>query len=195
MCMPAKCFVPQPCLPASTCCPLTIPEGASRCAPGFYSAKGSKKPCQQCPAGRTTADLQSKQKFITQCYVKDGFGVVNSTANSTDAFNPDTSALNDTQKAALAVLECPIGYYSSQPAGNAEVALKCQACPAGSSTKESGRTDLSQCDGECRILPVSALRSTCTEKGPQPVTCLHHIKDAAEMVRPKQPCLRIIMFA
>ena len=32
-------------------------EGASRCAPGFYSAKGSRKPCQQCPTGECCAWL------------------------------------------------------------------------------------------------------------------------------------------
>jgi hypothetical protein len=79
-----------------------------------------------------------------------GFGVVNSTANSTDAFNPDTSALNETQLASLPVLECPIGYYSS---GNALLGLKCQACPVGSSTKETGRTNATACNGECLPLP------------------------------------------
>jgi hypothetical protein len=118
-------------------------EGASRCAPGFYSAKGSRRPCQQCPVGRTTDDVASKQRLPTDCYVKPGFGVVNSTSNSTDAFNPDTNLPADALSN-LPVLECPIGYFS---AGGA-AASKCQKCPAGSSTLESGSTNATACSGE-----------------------------------------------
>lgn len=118
-------------------------EGASRCAPGFYSAKGSRKPCQQCPTGRTTEDLAAKQRFITECLVRPGFGVVNSSSNGTDAFNPDTDLPAD-GLVALPVLECPVGYFS---AGGA-LGAKCQRCPAGSSTEGTGSTDASACSGE-----------------------------------------------
>ena len=115
-------------------------EGASRCAPGFYSAKGSRKPCQQCPVGRTTADDPKQQRLITECIVKPGFGVVNSTSNGTDAFNPDTSG-NTT----LPVLECPVGYFGLGGAADS----KCELCPAGSSTQESGSSNTTSCSGEC----------------------------------------------
>jgi len=115
-------------------------EGASRCAPGFYSAKGSRKPCQQCPVGRTTADDPKQQRYITECLVKPGFGVVNSTSNGTDAFNPDTNVTPD-QQANMPVLECPVGYYST----GGDAATKCQQCPAGSSTQESGSTNSTAC--------------------------------------------------
>ena len=119
-------------------------EGASRCAPGFYSAKGSRKPCQQCPTGRTTHDVTTQQRFVTDCFVKGGFGVVNSTSNSTDAFNPNTDLPLD-QLVNLPVLECPIGYYGV----GGEAGSKCQQCPAGSSTKAPGAANVTSCDGEC----------------------------------------------
>jgi hypothetical protein len=118
-------------------------EGASRCAPGFYSAKGSRKPCQQCPVGRTTADSPAQQRFVTECFVKPGFGVVNSTSNGTDAFNPDTN-LTPEELANLPVLECPVGYYG---AGN-EAGSKCVQCPSGSSTLEAASTSAASCSGE-----------------------------------------------
>ena len=117
-------------------------EGASRCAPVFYSAKGSRKPCQQCPAGRTTKANAKQQRFITECIVKPGSGVVNST-NSTDAFNPNTELPLD-QLVNLPVLECPIGYYGEGGAAGS----KCQQCPAGSSTREPGAANATACDGE-----------------------------------------------
>ena len=131
------------CRPASPL-PLPPPPGASRCAPGFYSAKGSRKPCQQCPTGRTTSDNPSQQRFITECFVKGGFGVVNSTSNSTDAFNPDTDLPAD-ELINLPVLECPIGYFGE----GGEAGSKCQQCPAGSSTREPGAANVTSCDGEC----------------------------------------------
>jgi len=118
-------------------------EGASRCAPGFYSAKGSRKPCQQCPVGRTTADSPAQQRFVTECFVKPGFGVVNSTSNGTDAFNPDTN-LTPEELANLPVLECPVGYYG---AGNG-AGSKCEQCPSGSSTVEAASTSAASCSGE-----------------------------------------------
>lgn len=119
-------------------------EGASRCAPGFYSNKGSRKPCQQCPSGRTTTDVATEQRFISQCFVKAGSGVVNSTANSTDAFNPDLTGLDNTTLSGLPVLECPVGYYGAGGAAGS----KCVACPAGASTEAAGSTSASNCTGE-----------------------------------------------
>lgn len=102
----------------SVCC-LCL-AGASRCAPGFYSAKGSRKPCQQCPFGRTTEDLASKQRYITECIVKPGFGVVNSTDNATDPWNPTPGG------DILPVLECPVGEFARWVLGN-------WLCPSASS--------------------------------------------------------------
>lgn len=79
-------------------CLLLLPPpspGASRCAKGFYALKGSRKPCQQCPAGRTTVDDVSGQRLRSDCIVDAGFGVVNSTANSTDPFNVDATDASD----------------------------------------------------------------------------------------------------
>jgi hypothetical protein len=93
-----------------------------------------------------TGTLQSEQRFISQCYVMPGHGVVNSSSNGTDAFNPNTDLPADEQ-AALSVLECPIGYYSAGGSVN-NVATKCTQCPAGSSTTEPGRTSEADCNGE-----------------------------------------------
>jgi len=120
-------------------------EGASRCSPGFYSAKGSRKPCQQCPPGRTTLDSASAQAVITDCFVKPGFGVVDSNRNQTDAFDINTSALNATQLASLPVLECPMGYFGQ---GNTTGA-KCVLCTAGSTTEGSGSTTATDCSCKC----------------------------------------------
>jgi len=119
-------------------------EGASRCAPGFYSRKASRKPCQQCPVGRTTLDLASAQRLPTDCFVKPGSGVVNSTSNSTDAFNPDTTGLDNTTLAQLAVLECPSGYFG---VGNSTGA-KCTQCRCGSTTQGPGSSSSGDCNGE-----------------------------------------------
>lgn len=126
-------------------------EGASRCAPGFWATKGSRRPCLQCRLGRSTTDIASQQRTISDCRVRPGWGIVNSGSNGdgstscADAFNPDVTGLNSTQLAALSVLECPIGYYN----GNFTVDGKCQACPAGSSTQQPGSTNVTDCNGEC----------------------------------------------
>jgi hypothetical protein len=149
---PVTCFVlfPIPKYPAcaNLCYPPTLPAGASRCAPGFWAAKGSLKPCQQCPAGRTTDDDKLKQKAATDCYVREGFGVVNSTANATDAFTFSTTGLTNDTLANLPVVECPIGMYSSDK-GQKVLNRRCMACTTGSSTQEPGRSNSTQCDGEC----------------------------------------------
>lgn len=118
-------------------------EGASRCAPGFYSLKASRKPCQQCPSGRTTADDTAAQRLITDCFVKPGFGVASSHTNSTDAFNIDTTGLDNATIIALPVLECPVGYFS----GGHAVDTKCTQCPAGSTTQAVGSTSVTDCNG------------------------------------------------
>jgi hypothetical protein len=84
-------------------------EGASRCAPGFYAAKGSRRPCTQCPAGRSTNDTAALQRTITDCWVLPGFGVVNSTRNSSNPFTITISGLSATQQANMPVAECPVG--------------------------------------------------------------------------------------
>lgn len=129
-------------------------EGASRCAPGFYSAKGSRRPCLQCPAGRSTLDLPSMQRAISDCRVRPGYGIVG-TGNSlsggsmpcVDAFNPDVAGLDGLQLAAFAVLECPVGYFS----GDFSVGAKCVACPVGSTTQSSGSTNMTDCNGKCEF--------------------------------------------
>jgi hypothetical protein len=118
-------------------------EGASRCAPGFYSAKGSRRPCQQCPSGRTTTDVASQQRVVGNCLVRPGCGIVDSSRNGTDAFNPNVTGLDNTTLAAVPVLECPAGFFS---AGGA-LDTKCTPCPAGSSTAETGSTSVAQCSG------------------------------------------------
>jgi hypothetical protein len=113
------------------------------------------KPCQQCPAGRTTTDVKSEQNHFTDCFVRDGFGVVNSTANPTDAFTFSIVGLTNTQLVNLPVLECPIGYYSEANGtsnGTAALGRKCVQCTVGSTTSEAGRFHPSQCDGECLVL-------------------------------------------
>jgi len=120
-------------------------EGASRCAPGFYALKGSRKPCQACPSGRTTTDDTALQRLPTDCYVKPGFGVVSSSGNASDGFITDTSGLADADAAALPVLECPIGYYGA----GLTVRSTCALCPIGSMTEEPGRTSIEQCSSEC----------------------------------------------
>lgn len=136
-------------------------EGASRCAPGFYSAKGSRKLCQQCPTGRTTADNPSLQRFSTDCTVKAGSGVVNSALNGTDAFNINITAMNSTQQAKLAVLECPVGYFGVGGSINA----KCTPCPAGSTTEQPGSTAVSACSGEFGA--DSAMEQFCGDDRPR----------------------------
>lgn len=121
-------------------------EGGSRCAPGFYSLKGSRKPCQKCPLGRTTADDQLLQRVFTDCYVKPGFGLVSSAGNTTDGtgFVGDTSALSDEAAAVAPVLECPIGYWG----GGLSIRATCVPCPFGSTTEETGSTSVEQCSSE-----------------------------------------------
>lgn len=108
-CLPLQLLhtVRLPCMPTLTFCLHVLPAaGASRCAPGFYSAKGSRKPCQQCPQGRTTADNPALQRVVTDCFVMAGFGVVNTTSNATDPYNPTTDG------GMLPVLDCPVGEHT-----------------------------------------------------------------------------------
>lgn len=129
-------------------------EGASRCAPGFYSLKGSRKPCQQCPFGRTTADNSALQRLVTDCYVKPGFGLVSSTGNTTDGtgFITDGSQLTSDAAVLLSVLECPIGFWGA----GLTVSATCVKCPLGSTTEEAGRISMSQCSSKCCALPATS---------------------------------------
>jgi hypothetical protein len=133
-------------------------EGASRCAPGFYANKGSRKPCQQCSTGRTTTNSTLQQRLLSDCFVKAGFGVVNSTLNSTDAFNINASALAAAQQALLPVLECPVSYYGL---GNS-TAGRCTPCPAGSTTQAPGSSSISDCNGELLSRQVIAPEWHCS---------------------------------
>lgn len=106
--------------------------------------KGSRRPCQLCPAGRTTDSVLALQRLITDCWVKPGFGVVNSTANSTDAFNPNTDGMSNETLVQMPVLECPIGYYGPGKSVGAE----CIACDVGSTTEAPGATSAAECSGK-----------------------------------------------
>jgi hypothetical protein len=123
---------------------LLHPVGASRCAPAFYSAKGSLKPCLECPAGRSTLDDPAMQARITDCLVRPGHGVLNSSAAGLDAFSLDVSVMTAEQQAGLLVMECPIGYYGA----GGEVGSTCTQCPCGSSTQATGATTEADCNGK-----------------------------------------------
>lgn len=118
--------------------------GASLCPPGFWSAKGSMKPCQQCPPGRTTVDDPGQQANITDCLVKRGFGVVNSSATGLAAFAVNTTGMTLQAQAGLVVLECPVGYYGD----GGEVGSTCTQCPCGSTTTVTGAIDAANCTGK-----------------------------------------------
>jgi hypothetical protein len=127
-------------------CIFQIPAGASRCAPGFYSLKGSRKPCQKCPYGRITADDVSKQRLYTDCYVRPGFGLVTSTGNTTDGtgYLTNSGSLTDAAAAVMPVGECPIGYWGA----GLSIRAVCTQCPTGSTTDEIARTAVDQCSSE-----------------------------------------------
>jgi hypothetical protein len=116
-----------------------------RCSVGFYSAKGSRKPCQQCSHGRTTSDAPSAQRVVTDCFVKSGSGVVKSALNAADAFEIDVSGLNADQLVALPVLECPLGYFGE----GGTLGTKCKPCADGSTTDAAGAVSAAECGGEC----------------------------------------------
>lgn len=113
------------------------------CAPGFYAKKGSKKPCQKCAEGRTTA-RNEPGILVTDCIVAAGYGVVDSASNSTNPFNPDTTAMTADEKAALSVLECPVGFYGAGGAMDS----KCIPCGTGATTKVPGAYLPTHYDGE-----------------------------------------------
>lgn len=120
--------------------------GASRCAPGFYALKGSRKPCQKCPYGRTTADNPAHQRLFTDCYIRPGYGLVSSTDNSTDGsgFIADSSTLSNDTAAVMPVLECPIGYWGA----GMSIGSTCIKCAEGSTTEESARTAAEECSSK-----------------------------------------------
>jgi hypothetical protein len=127
-----------------------LPPGASQCAPGFYSTMGSMKPCQQCPTGRTTANDPDLQVSSTDCFVKPGFGVVNSSVAGLAAFAVNTDNMgSDADKANLMVLECPVGYYGE----GGEVGSTCTPCPCGSTTTMTGASNATECNGKHGCCP------------------------------------------
>lgn len=126
-----------------TCAVLAA--GASRCAAGFYALKGSRKPCQKCPHGRTTDDDVTKQRLYTDCYVSPGFGLVSSAGVSTDGtgFLVNATSLSDDAAAVMTSMECPVGFYGP----GRTIRSTCVKCPAGSSTEDVGATNATQCSG------------------------------------------------
>jgi len=120
-------------------------EGASRCAPGFYASKGSRKACKRCPDGRTTEDDPSKQRYIGDCDVAPGYGVAGGSVANGDIFQADLSGLSEQQILDLTVLQCPTGYYG----GGDSLTATCIKCPDGSTTKDPGSISVGQCDGKC----------------------------------------------
>lgn len=124
-------------------------EGASRCAPGFYNWKGSRRPCAQCPQFRTTFDDPKLQRNFTDCIVAEGYGIASSASNSTDAYDVDVNSMTLEQLSTLPILECPVGKYG--PGGSP--AAKCAQCPNGHSTLRPAST-LADCTGECHALVV-----------------------------------------
>jgi hypothetical protein len=133
------------------------PAGAARCAPAFYSAKGSLKPCQACPAGRSTLDDPTMQARITDCLVRPGHGVINSTAAGVDAFSLDVSVMTAEQQAELLVMECPVGYFGA----GGDVGSTCTKCPCGSSTQATGATTEADCNGKSHLNLLAGLNVAC----------------------------------
>jgi hypothetical protein len=120
--------------------------GASRCSPGFYSPKGSLKPCRKCPSeGRTTADDPQLQQYITHCNVAPGWGVAAADPVSGDIFGADLTAFDEMALVNLDVLQCPTGYYG----GGQSLGATCTKCPGGSTTVEPGSSTVEDCNGEC----------------------------------------------
>lgn len=118
--------------------------GCSRCSPGFYSYKGSLKPCKKCPDGRTTADDPQLQQYITHCNVEPGWGVVAANPVNGDIFNATLPVLDEMALVSLDVLQCPTGYYG----GGQSLGATCTKCPEGSTTKDPGSTTVQDCNGE-----------------------------------------------
>lgn len=133
--------------------------GASRCAPGFYALKGSRRLCQQCPYGRTTANDVALQRLFTDCIVKPGFGLVSSTRTTTDGtgYIGNATDLPDDVAAVMTALECPIGFYGA----GSTIRSTCSKCPDGSSTEDIARTDESMCSGRSCDSCVCVLSCAC----------------------------------
>lgn len=131
-------------LAALTCMSLLYPAGASQCSPGFWATKGSLKPCQECPEGRTTLNEPAFQSAPIDCIVKPGHGVVNSSATGLAMFAIDTSNIALQVQATLPVLECPIGYYGV----GGETGSTCTPCPCGSTTTVAGAKNETECSGK-----------------------------------------------
>jgi hypothetical protein len=129
---------------ALTCAALAA--GASRCAAGFFALKGSRKPCQKCPHGRTTADDVTRQRVFTDCFVSPGYGLVSSTGVSTDGtgYLADGTSLSNDTAAVMTALECLVGYYG--PGGT--IRSTCVKCPAGSTTDDVAATSAAQCSSK-----------------------------------------------
>uniref|UniRef100_A0A383W8R7 Tyrosine-protein kinase ephrin type A/B receptor-like domain-containing protein n=1 Tax=Tetradesmus obliquus TaxID=3088 RepID=A0A383W8R7_TETOB len=130
-------------------------EGANQCPDGFWAAKDSMAPCEQCPPGRTTLYQPGNGAFqdsIEDCIVPPGSGIYNGNDTNpwspTDPTNPNTPAK-----------ECPIGFYSS----NDTLATdnKCKACPDNGSTTAPGSTSCTVCAAGYGIATGETKCSAC----------------------------------
>uniref|UniRef100_A0A383VQR0 Tyrosine-protein kinase ephrin type A/B receptor-like domain-containing protein n=1 Tax=Tetradesmus obliquus TaxID=3088 RepID=A0A383VQR0_TETOB len=114
-------------------------EGANQCPDGFWAAKDSMAPCEQCPEGRTTLYVPGNGTFqdaIEDCIVAPGSGVFNGSDTNpwspTDPTNPNTPAK-----------QCPIGFYTNND--TLATSNTCQACPNHGSTTAPGSTSCTVC--------------------------------------------------
>jgi hypothetical protein len=106
-------------------------------------------PCQPCAAGRNTTDTLTEQVAATDCFVIDGYGVFDQAGQTASAqwYDAGVSALSSAAKADLEVAMCPVGRYSDSQDRHSDTAARCVTCPDGSTTEETGSTDLTQCTG------------------------------------------------
>jgi hypothetical protein len=128
------------------------PAGASRCAVGFFAAKGSLKACTRCPEGRTTADDPAQQEYIGQCIVDVGFGLAasivagnlpeNITQVAQGALPASTISAADMQQ--INTDQCPTGFYG----GGGSLLSTCVRCPGYFTTEGPGKTSDADCNGK-----------------------------------------------
>lgn len=131
-------------------------EGANQCPDGFWAAKDSMLPCEQCPPGRTTQYIignGSAQASVNDCIVKDGNGVYDPEAE--DPWNPTNTSSNTT------AAPCPVGtYFEGEVLGSQTTNPKCKQCAAGQSTASTGS---SSCNGEY-CLPLTQFDACSTSQ-------------------------------
>jgi hypothetical protein len=113
-----------------------------QCPDGFWAAKDSMAPCEQCPPGKTTLYQPGNgtlQDSVADCFASEGNGAYE--GNTTDPWNPANPSDPN-----LPARPCPIGFFSAGGAG-----AKCEQCPdSGSSSREGSAT----CDSEWMLLTL-----------------------------------------